>query len=121
MIRRPPSSTLFPYTPLFRSALDLRQERCEALARQLIVHEPLAVAARPQHEPPRDTRLGPAAHRRQDDLVELTRGQQQGFAPFALAARSAEIATDVCAPIGVRFETRRATRCDAAVYSTVVR
>src|SRR5438552_16348963 len=96
-----------------RPDLDLRQERCEALARQLIVHEPLSVAARPQHEPPRDTRLGAAAHCRKDDLVELTRGQQQGFVPFVFAAGAAEIAAAVCTPIGVRLETRRATRCAA--------
>src|SRR6058998_753286 len=51
-----------------RPDLDIRQERSEALARQLIVHEPLAVAARPQHEPPRDTRLGPAADRKSTRL-----------------------------------------------------
>src|SRR3712207_7322508 len=29
MIRRPPRSTLFPYTTLFRSALDLHRERAD--------------------------------------------------------------------------------------------
>src|SRR3989449_2098490 len=33
MIRRPPRSTLFPYTTLFRSPLDDRLERIDALAR----------------------------------------------------------------------------------------
>src|SRR3712207_7540356 len=32
MIRRPPRSTLFPYTTLFRSRLDLRQHGVQALA-----------------------------------------------------------------------------------------
>src|SRR2546425_9693974 len=30
MIRRPPRSTLFPYTTLFRSTRDIRQLTCEA-------------------------------------------------------------------------------------------
>src|SRR3712207_7839272 len=30
MIRRPPRSTLFPYTTLFRSLLDLRSDLCPA-------------------------------------------------------------------------------------------
>src|SRR3712207_8178436 len=33
MIRRPPRSTLFPYTTLFRSAPDLRHTNVERLAR----------------------------------------------------------------------------------------
>src|SRR3712207_7241347 len=36
MIRRPPRSTLFPYTTLFRSRWILRVERLEKLARVLV-------------------------------------------------------------------------------------
>src|SRR2546422_3298985 len=32
MIRRPPRSTLFPYTTLFRSLVQLRVSRCQSLA-----------------------------------------------------------------------------------------
>src|SRR5687768_17679385 len=41
MIRRPPRSTLFPYTTLFRSQLDLGRKRREALAerRPVLVRE----------------------------------------------------------------------------------
>src|SRR5256885_9085603 len=35
MIRRPPRSTLFPYTTLFRSAIDLDHQGRDRVARQL--------------------------------------------------------------------------------------
>src|SRR5258708_3712402 len=41
MIRRPPRSTLFPYTTLFRSA---QQERVDALWRQAFLGHPLPLA-----------------------------------------------------------------------------
>src|SRR5258705_13112851 len=44
MIRRPPRSTLFPYTTLFRSAIE-RDERAAELTRGAVV---LAVARTPQ-------------------------------------------------------------------------
>src|SRR3712207_9048041 len=55
MIRRPPRSTLFPYTTLFRSAADLRQpfdaRRGDApLGRRADVEEVVAAAARNLHE-----------------------------------------------------------------------
>src|SRR2546426_7778264 len=37
MIRRPPRSTLFPYTTLFRSEILLAVERCLAVVVQLLV------------------------------------------------------------------------------------
>src|SRR5258705_4951059 len=43
MIRRPPRSTLFPYTPLFRSLRDERDHGC----REPRVHAPL----RPKEQP----------------------------------------------------------------------
>src|SRR5256885_12994019 len=38
MIRRPPRSTLFPYTTLFRSRRKLREERAEFSARRERLH-----------------------------------------------------------------------------------
>src|SRR2546422_8424763 len=35
MIRRPPRSTLFPYTTLFRSDVELRAHRCGGVGRDL--------------------------------------------------------------------------------------
>src|SRR2546425_12548461 len=54
MIRRPPRSTLFPYTTLFRSRVGLREERHRTLA-----HAPRAAAGthRGRRGPPR--RAGP--------------------------------------------------------------
>src|SRR5436853_7674019 len=49
MIRRPPRSTLFPYTTLFRSAVDRSGER----RRQIVRRDRLAVA------PPQPERHGP--------------------------------------------------------------
>src|SRR5258708_23400861 len=49
MIRRPPRSTLFPYTPLFRSA---RAEPAEGRARHIGVGPHLAVVRIPRREFP---------------------------------------------------------------------
>src|SRR5258708_34943133 len=59
MIRRPPRSTLFPYTTLFRSVLQERSRRSRALVqrRSLVLLEVPASAAE-QHEGP--TPLYPA-------------------------------------------------------------
>src|SRR3712207_7385785 len=48
MIRRPPRSTLFPYTPLFRSLLGIRRELAQVpLEPGSQAHEPrLAIAGR---------------------------------------------------------------------------
>src|SRR5256885_16746545 len=48
MIRRPPRSTLFPYTTLFRSALVLHEARDELEVRLVVLHAvlPGAVGAR---------------------------------------------------------------------------
>src|SRR2546426_1381505 len=57
MIRRPPRSTLFPYTTLFRSAADLRAHRVSLLGRRRAPAEPAAVR-RPRPDPDRkSTRL----------------------------------------------------------------
>src|SRR3989442_8032474 len=50
MIRRPPRSTLFPYTTLFRSLVSPRRRRLAAVANQPLVrgsgrHTPLALQA----------------------------------------------------------------------------
>src|SRR3989449_10253601 len=39
MIRRPPRSTLFPYTTLFRSVVGLEAERVETLDQQVVLGE----------------------------------------------------------------------------------
>src|SRR2546430_16868002 len=63
MIRRPPRSTLFPYTTLFRSCQDQRQRHREALRDD---EDP--VTAPPVAEPPRD------GH--QEERGELARGSE---------------------------------------------
>src|SRR5258708_31900366 len=65
MIRRPPRSTLFPYTPLFRSA---RAEPAEGRARHIGVGPHLAVVRIPRREFPYHLPLRTAhAH----DLADL--------------------------------------------------
>src|SRR5256885_12129421 len=41
MIRRPPRSTLFPYTTLFRSYLSTGQRRRASIAKLLVSHRPV--------------------------------------------------------------------------------
>src|SRR2546425_2040226 len=55
MIRRPPRSTLFPYTTLFRSARLLRFGGWLVAVPQgaVIPHRPVAVSRRPGEQPPR--------------------------------------------------------------------
>src|SRR5256885_3768966 len=50
MIRRPPRSTLFPYTTLFRSALLLEQVQPRRICRERIDRRPLLLAAAGQQE-----------------------------------------------------------------------
>src|SRR3712207_8785050 len=52
MIRRPPRSTLFPYTTLFRSACDVVARSCEALLAALDGVESLESAAEPDEPAP---------------------------------------------------------------------
>src|SRR5256885_3762847 len=57
MIRRPPRSTLFPYTTLFRSHVGHRVEQ----------REPIGVGRRPRH--PLQARAGARVHREQDPAI----------------------------------------------------
>src|SRR2546427_8568582 len=52
MIRRPPRSTLFPYTTLFRSALDDFQEQTRAPRRMEATHDHLDLAPAHLHAQP---------------------------------------------------------------------
>src|SRR3712207_8868398 len=49
MIRRPPRSTLFPYTTLFRSVLLLRHDR-GAGGERVVDLDPAELAGRPEHQ-----------------------------------------------------------------------
>src|SRR3712207_7065877 len=70
MIRRPPRSTLFPYTTLFRSGLDDARD-----LRQLLRHHPGAGLRRhPIRDGPRDARdpaRQPPARRSEEHTSEL--------------------------------------------------
>src|SRR2546427_12436837 len=90
MIRRPPRSTLFPYTTLFRSFLGYQGQKCSACSRAIVldaIHdafvERLVEAARsvrmgPPEEP--GTGLGPLIDQRavQKVLEYLALAQQEG-------------------------------------------
>src|SRR2546426_9187945 len=51
MIRRPPRSTLFPYTTLFRSPNQDRPFPAQPLSSSLFVHGPVGVLANQQRRP----------------------------------------------------------------------
>src|SRR2546426_3347770 len=57
MIRRPPRSTLFPYTTLFRSHLPVKRPRLDALAVAQSVEPELAHDERPVPGDRKSTRL----------------------------------------------------------------
>src|SRR2546430_3630620 len=70
MIRRPPRSTLFPYTTLFRSPLDRAADRVPDRA------DPLGEASRPLLHHPVDG-LFAGQRGRGADLVALLRGDRK--------------------------------------------
>src|SRR2546426_9245893 len=52
MIRRPPRSTLFPYTTLFRSIRDLAQQRVVQLERRQVALQEVELRHRLERQPP---------------------------------------------------------------------
>src|SRR2546426_9146943 len=72
MIRRPPRSTLFPYTTLFRSRRRRRGLAPAALARGPAQRLERAAAARA----PRAVRLGDRGGQRRDDALESVRSEE---------------------------------------------
>src|SRR2546421_7633880 len=73
MIRRPPRSTLFPYTTLFRSeAVDHRAEALNLVGQEIEEPERRSALVHADHERDRVERL-PAARRREGDLPRVAR------------------------------------------------
>src|SRR5258706_4565637 len=68
MIRRPPRSTLFPYTTLFRS----RPPPSKRLARGLPPPRPPPPARRPPRSPRKATRARPRSEEHTSELQSLT-------------------------------------------------
>src|SRR3989442_9571421 len=54
MIRRPPRSTLFPYTTLFRSLLQLRKVTMDNIVEARLIFEPEAARLAAQRAEPED-------------------------------------------------------------------
>src|SRR3712207_7270661 len=73
MIRRPPRSTLFPYTTLFRSALGLGDNPGVLLARQIpdVAHDVLAVGGEEDLPAPRLDGVGHLLQRSEEHTSEL--------------------------------------------------
>src|SRR2546430_9724178 len=95
MIRRPPRSTLFPYTTLFRS--QLRQDTRNAAEReaQVIVREAEAEAKRLVDEAKKDrksTRLN-SSHSQISYAVFCLKKKKKKRAPLQRAQRSAQHVT----------------------------
>src|SRR3989441_1116269 len=61
MIRRPPRSTLFPYTTLFRSRVSARDRERRLVYRQRVIQSPGAVIRRRQDDL-REVRIGIESH-----------------------------------------------------------
>src|SRR2546429_6944560 len=71
MIRRPPRSTLFPYTTLFRSRSDLRARRQDDPGVSRGGGRGVGVAAVPAAVPQRHAAAGTAAARSEEHTSEL--------------------------------------------------
>src|SRR2546430_7077818 len=77
MIRRPPRSTLFPYTTLFRSIRGRREqrgldERRHALEHRLVLRKPLGVApGELRHLTPHELLVGAEQQRSEEHTSEL--------------------------------------------------
>src|SRR3712207_7695145 len=75
MIRRPPRSTLFPYTTLFRSPLRLRRQSLRPLPRPsplpLLRHPSRSPRERRQLAPPRFRSRFPSSERSEEHTSEL--------------------------------------------------
>src|SRR5256884_9307809 len=69
MIRRPPRSTLFPYTTLFRSACDLGAQRGRILVAEVPRVGRREVSPRLVHGPERTRVVTDLGHARDDDRV----------------------------------------------------
>src|SRR3712207_7564229 len=82
MIRRPPRSTLFPYTTLFRSAFLLRHAGPQLLAQHPRPGEP---AGQPVVDPVDGQRLGGPAHLRDRKSTRLNSSHANiSYAVFCL-------------------------------------
>src|SRR2546427_13090739 len=75
MIRRPPRSTLFPYTTLFRSALQVNPQIADGGVLVHRDHATLLLAGSREHEGAvrQPERLADPAHQRLEDLVRAQR------------------------------------------------
>src|SRR2546422_5435276 len=67
MIRRPPRSTLFPYTTLFRSLRSITKEGLSSLVVQFVLEKPRDIAA----QDVRDKVAGVLAQRSEEHTSEL--------------------------------------------------
>src|SRR3989442_6999916 len=70
MIRRPPRSTLFPYTPLFRSPVE-RTVSSAALARGLVAEADVRPRVA-RHRPPHPRAGGPLGRRRGAERADIS-------------------------------------------------
>src|SRR5690349_22716380 len=100
MIRRPPRSTLFPYTTLFRSPFSDRRElhRDDHVGGR-VVHERVHAAARPRWSSPARTRR-PARSRSRADRKSTRLNSSHveiSYAVFCLKKKK-KIKTDARAP-----------------------
>src|SRR3989442_10520130 len=86
MIRRPPRSTLFPYTTLFRSAVERLREEIEALVTQAYQQDAAEEAALGSR---RGDELPAELARREDRLVKIEAAMQRLEAHAKVEAEAA--------------------------------
>src|SRR3712207_443977 len=113
MIRRPPRSTLFPYTTLFRSLHVRRLEQAEAA--RLVGHEDAADVARrhplaaeaPAHLDRRALRAGELLHRDPGEFA-LDQVDHHRRPPFCLPTFLGSVNRECATGLGYSTATRRA-------------
>src|SRR5687768_17702185 len=77
MIRRPPRSTLFPYTTLFRSQIDRLDLRFTLAVGKDVINSPVSVHVRPT-----DLRRGTGRHRKDRKSTRLN--SSHGYISYAV-------------------------------------
>src|SRR2546429_5943852 len=93
MIRRPPRSTLFPYTTLFRSQVDVIAHRLQIPIDRAIHHQGLVASA--EQVPVKGSVL--------KDRKSTRLNSSHGYIPYAVCCLNTNVQTPICNSPAIHF------------------